>query len=424
MGGISWEVEEPHNAQTELEEAAEYYVQGITGAVASQTMDADDSTSEEESVKSVANDSTINSLAALSIPLTIDDALKECYTTSTKKSLGLGILVDAMKCFNLLGILWAGRTNVSRSLLYLAVAKHIHSAYGKQEEAEVIDPALPPVPPAASATKPQTAIQKQQTRLELEYTHTLFYMAQAFGHLGDSRTSCVYCYETLKRQLSEEPITNAASKPDLSKSLISLLFCMTDDTTMAVENQHRVMEWINNCQTLSDFFIAIHDYARSAYVLTISERMLQQFQAQLLLQPTSDNVTSESIEELEANLARRWCTLDSNLLREASAECQYYREQQATGEVSEPITIQAPPEGVVASANPLLFAFADPFSPFPGAHYHTVKLLELPFVLPPMNPGTYSPLLSILFRTLCPCIAGWRRCLYGLPCVFYVSYSV
>lgn len=37
--------------------------------------------------------------------------------------------------------------------------------------------------------------------LQGAYTHTLFYLAQVYGALGDATTSASYCYRTLAEQV-------------------------------------------------------------------------------------------------------------------------------------------------------------------------------------------------------------------------------
>lgn len=94
IGTISWECEEPQNAQTDLDLSANYYFEGFIEVV----------------VPLVGNDPDADSGP--------DGALNE----ETLQQLKLGKLTppdismpaseeiaDAMKCLNMLGILWAGR---------------------------------------------------------------------------------------------------------------------------------------------------------------------------------------------------------------------------------------------------------------------------------------------------------------------------
>lgn len=41
-----------------------------------------------------------------------------------------------------------------------------------------------------------------KSELESTYVHSMFYLPQAYGNIGDSKKSSVYCRETLRRQFN------------------------------------------------------------------------------------------------------------------------------------------------------------------------------------------------------------------------------
>jgi hypothetical protein len=96
---------------------------------------------------------------------------------------------EAMKCANLLGILWSGRDHakrsplspltlpsslLDRSFLFLLASKQIY------DTAQTLGVAM-----------------KADKRAEMEsaLTHTLFYLAQAYGNNGDAQRSSLYCQQ-------------------------------------------------------------------------------------------------------------------------------------------------------------------------------------------------------------------------------------
>lgn len=50
---------------------------------------------------------------------------------------------------------------------------------------------------------PETSTPLFRWALQGAHTHTLFYLAQVFGALGDADTSATYCYMTLSEQVRE-----------------------------------------------------------------------------------------------------------------------------------------------------------------------------------------------------------------------------
>ena len=138
LGTISWECEEPHNAQTDLDLAAEHYFPGFVEKVAAL---AGDGTGVDGETKIESMDDV---RAAELLPPDVACPPDEQAA-------------DAMKCLNMLGILWAGRGQARKSLLYLLAAKRVY------EQAA----------PKAAAAKPA-----HRAELESTCTHNLFYLAQ------------------------------------------------------------------------------------------------------------------------------------------------------------------------------------------------------------------------------------------------------
>ena len=189
IGSISMDVDEPHNAQNELESAVEIFFPGFREQV--------DQISYGDAEKDYA---TIEANLALLPPLTF---LEPVHRTCC----------DAFKCVNALGILWAGRDRVKRSFLYLHSAKVLYDSLSENRS-------LP-----------------RGIRREVEslYTHNLFYLAQAYGHIGKPDYACKYCHETLDRQYIAGVEGSAA------------------------------LEWVKNAMGIADFHMTLGKNKQAAY---------------------------------------------------------------------------------------------------------------------------------------------------------------
>lgn len=102
---------------------------------------------------------------------------------------------NAMKCLNLLGILWAGRDHAKRfcshsrsvyltrfrSFLYLLASKQIYDT-------------------AQSLGVTMTA--EQRAEMESALTHNLFYLAQAYGNNGNAQLSAYYCQQVSGEEMN------------------------------------------------------------------------------------------------------------------------------------------------------------------------------------------------------------------------------
>jgi hypothetical protein len=86
------------------------------------------------------------------------------------------------------GILESGREELQRARAFLLAALQAH---------EQLAPHLPP-PSSFSSTG------DFRRPLQGPYTHSLFYLAQVHGALGDAKASAGYCYRTLAEQVSTE----------------------------------------------------------------------------------------------------------------------------------------------------------------------------------------------------------------------------
>lgn len=290
VGGISWDCEEPHNAQKDLDPACDFYYPGVKDQIHTMVGTMDEPNPGDESITPRYQE----------------------LTTPTLPLLSLRLLADGLKCLNLLGILWAGRGQPHKSLVFLLCAEQVYQSYRTEH---------PRNHPTSTFTTNFT-----EKELENSYTHTLFYLAQAYGHLRDSDLSSKYCQETLQRQL-------ANGLKDIKSAL----------------------EWVKNCAGIADFYRAMEDSNRCALALASAEKILKEKVIRTLYndfdrvkdETSSTEVASASTgeekadgetmatkplphqrpnfvqgnlnaAEVEADLHRRWASLDVWTLQRAA----------------------------------------------------------------------------------------------------------
>jgi hypothetical protein len=253
VGTISWEVDEPHNAQTDLELGASYFSPDFVEDVNLLVGEEPESEEGGEEEEKPLDPDFIKALVPPAIQL--PPAAK---------------VVDALKCLNMLGILWAGRGVVAKSLVYLRASKQLYMDHiGKFVIAK------------------GKGWQEEKDEMESCYTHNLFYLAQAYGHLGDTMQSSEYCKETLQRQLAGG---------------------FGDGKTSAVD-------WVKNCLGISDFYMAMGQFKKSCAALLSARKVIANEQEQEK-EKEKEREGEESVwPEQAADLSRRLANVDLVLFK-------------------------------------------------------------------------------------------------------------
>jgi len=308
LGVVSWEVEEPHNAQIDLERGAAFYAPGFVAEVdgISAVEEAKNRKKEESEAAAAAAGSRVTELPDDSAAASPVDAAEPPAWSKTPPEVKLpkntlALCMDAMKCLNMLGILWAGRGVVQKSFMYLLAANKLYNQ-GRVH--------LDKLSANSSASD-----RRRAREMESVYTHNLFYLAQAYGHIGDTKKSGEYCFETLQRQYSQ-----------------------------GFDNVAGALDWIKNCVGISDFYIALGHYKKCSMALLSAQavfiRRVLTFQAHekekketkakdtdadpqnlkfldLLTEKGQggDGDDNSDVAEIEADLSRRLAHLDMTVLR-------------------------------------------------------------------------------------------------------------
>jgi hypothetical protein len=292
IGSISWDCEEPHNAQNELEAACQYYFPSLIETINELVGNQDELFSQVDTDPKIAEQ--LMKAEEITPP--------EHILSSNKNWMNQKLISESVKCLNLLGILWAGRGQPYKSLFYLLTANYCYSVYRQAELP--IGEVLSPI--SLSGNK----------ELEDAYTHNLFYLAQAYGNMKIPLKSSTYCQQTLQRQLISGLI-------DLKTSL----------------------EWVKNCCGIADFYLAMGQYHACSFALLSAEKVLKEKVIQTLFneldkQQQADDGSSSTADatakgpqkhqkpnfvmgnlnaaEIEADLHRRWAIFDVQILRRAA----------------------------------------------------------------------------------------------------------
>lgn len=208
----------------------------------------------------------------------VDD--KEIYDQETWKPPNLVVnhdvnVIEAMKCLNMFGILWSGRGQMKKSLMYLLAAKQLyHTVIANQQSVQ------------SSLNSTTKLTSSQLKHLESLYTHNLFYLAQAYGHIQQLKLSCIYCQETLRRQYHQ-----------------------------GFQTPRQAYEWAKNCMNISDFYQSMSYHHRGHLSLAAAKVVLRKHIAIDTLPVDEQQSLREDIVELEADISRRQAKVDEAILR-------------------------------------------------------------------------------------------------------------
>ena len=277
LGIIAWECDEPHNAQNDLEEASHILIPGYVQAIHVMTKDNVDQVD-------IGNSPYTQNPKGIS-----DDELEPPILTSDVR-----MLVETMKLLNMLGILWAGRGQVKRSFLFLLAAKKVY------DEHKLDNFAVVKMNSICLTKKLSNVI----TDFESHYTHNLFYLAQAYGNIGNSTMSSKYCKETLQRQLNAGLVGIKAA-----------------------------LDWVRNSASIADYYMAIGDYVSCSLILSSTEKVLTEKVINVMREEQSlsnseskgekkmnrkdGDIDGHDIDEVRGDLNRRFARMDLNLLKRA-----------------------------------------------------------------------------------------------------------
>lgn len=182
----------------------------------------------------------------------------------------------SIECRNQLGVVWGNRDDHQKALEFLLNAKAVYEAHHSSSPMNAEQWLL---------GNPGSEAHREKL-LEDLHTHTLFYLAQVYGHIGEPDLSAQYCQDTLGRQLRS--------------------------------NQFDSVEWALNCATLSQYYIGASNFLQGRHCLACAALILQKHVENI----SATNALEDLLDKLrrsEADLSRCWCKYAISLLQ-ASAK--------------------------------------------------------------------------------------------------------
>jgi hypothetical protein len=122
-----------------------------------------------------------------------------CVLGASCRYCGLQACCELIECWNALGILWSQRADHGKSRDFIQCAIDLYASVVASSGAAAASADYS----ASSSSSSSSSAGTEATRKRLEdlHTHSLFYVAQAYQHLGDAEQAVKYCHMTMNRQL-------------------------------------------------------------------------------------------------------------------------------------------------------------------------------------------------------------------------------
>lgn len=198
---------------------------------------------------------------------------------------------------NQLGMLWCNRQNHAEGMNFLRRAQIMYM------------------------NQPEEVKKAEGSRIEDNYTLTMFYLAQAYGALQKPALSALFCAKTMSRQLE----LNSSGRRSKEVTERDPFDCK---------------DWIRNCCSLSDFFSNEGMFWTSEYLLHSASVMAEKCQEICGFAP-------DGLPELRAEVMRDMGNHYSTRLKFAKACCETpgYGEEAWRGERKPPRKTEVNPEG-------------------------------------------------------------------------------
>jgi len=191
----------------------------------------------------------------------------------------------SVQAYNQLGVLWGNRSEQQKALEFLLKSKAVHESHI----------ALPPPLTVTEWLSGEVVGEwEREKAFESLHTHTLFYLAQAYGNLNQAKVSAQYCRETLSRQLETKEFDS--------------------------------IEWSLNCATLSQYYLGVEAFLQARHCLAAASCVLSQ----------CENEGREEEEEVEekkhqtgADISRCWTKYCIGLLRKSRDKMEGEEEEES-----------------------------------------------------------------------------------------------
>jgi hypothetical protein len=196
-----------------------------------------------------------------------------------------------LNCLNELVFVWSHRSDYEKCVSLLNKTKELYDFYKSLPKNEKFQ--VPFDFHEIIEFDNQLTNEKRELIFESLYTHSLYYMAQIYGKLGEKEKSAFYCQLTLQRQIE----FNNTYDDDNNQSQ-TLIFDAID--------------WATHAAALSQFYICEDDFSTSRHCLYCAEALLSYVNENRM---KYDEVYLEKLDLQCASIKRCWGKYGLGLLK-------------------------------------------------------------------------------------------------------------
>lgn len=197
------------------------------------------------------------------------------------------LALSACECCNYLALLYSGWDNHARALRCLRVGKRVYR-FMRALQARQTTLLQQPRPSSVLRVEGVDAITLTHTplpslllTLDSLYTHTLFYYAQVYGHLGCTVTAAKYVERTLCRQLAEQYMDTRQAWQGLEAQEVDETRVTAGEPNDAPDWTHGTssasldrLEWCRNALRLGSYHVSRLNWHAAALCIVAGETML------------------------------------------------------------------------------------------------------------------------------------------------------
>ena len=211
-----------------------------------------------------------------------------------------------LSCFNELIFVWSSWSRYKQCIQCCDIIQEIYDVYKCEktcaaslaplEHAELI--LLMSSDWAVGRDQSSSASTKRRDAFEALYTHSLFFMAQVCGKMGESNKSAHYCQLTLQRQIDRH--NEAVSEADAADSANQLVSASISEDVV-----FNPLEWATHAAALSQFYVCENDFATARHCLCCADAIINKLRQQHQ-QHTSSTISEEKLNEQIHSNRRCW----------------------------------------------------------------------------------------------------------------------
>jgi len=209
--------------------------------------------------------------------------LEKCLLMLKDKELNYDWCTLSITVNNQFGILWSNRHSYEEAYKYLKISEKLYTDFKSGARCSE----TPLNYKSYWCAPDDDTVEDRTSFFESIHTHTLYYLAQAYGIRGETQVASRYCHITLARQIE-----------------------------MKVYDP---LDWSLNCATLSQYYVTQDQYNFARYCLACAELVNKEVFTRLeTMEFSEQNERERAVEKMEkskADVFRCWAKYGMNLLK-------------------------------------------------------------------------------------------------------------